>query len=167
MGREPRIVELDAKQLIGMSKEMSRANDRTPELWRGFMPRRSEIAGRATEDFMSMQVFPRGPAQLGDPSASFTKWAAVEVESTDAVPAGMAVYHLPGGTYAVFDHHGPATDISTFMYIFSEWLPQSSTFEIDDREHFELLPVDYSPLDPNAHEEIWIPVRRKTEEHQI
>lgn len=161
MDREPRIVELASKTLIGMSREMSRVDDRTAELWRAFMPRRTEVSNRSTRNYISLQVFPGGPSQLADPEARFTKWALVEVESLDSVPQGMSSYVLRPGTYAVFEHTGPATDLGTFMYIFTEWLPGSAAYELDDREHFEVLPPGYDPRDPHAREEIWIPVRPK------
>jgi AraC family transcriptional regulator len=147
--------------LVGMSLDMSRMEDRTPELWSAFMPRLSEVNGRLTEDYISMQVFPNGPEQLSDPAASFTKWAVVEVGGFESVPEGMVTYTMPSGAYAVFEHHGPASDLSTFMYIFNEWLPCSSEYQLDDREHFEVLPRDYDASDPNAREEIWIPVMPK------
>lgn len=159
MVAEPQIIEREQTKLIGMSQEMSRVNDKTAQLWRGFMQRRHEIAGRSDKNFISMQVFPAGPSQLSDPNASFAKWAVVEVESFDSVPQGMNSYVLQPGTYAVFEHNGAASDLSTFMYIFNEWLPNSSTYELDDREHFEVLPPGYDARDPNAREEIWIPVK--------
>lgn len=160
MGQEPRFEQLESTKFIGVSSEMSRANDQTSQLWRSFMPRRQTVSNRTSQDFMSMQVYPNGPKQVADPSAMFTKWAVVQVANFDAVPEGMETYTLNGGLYAVFQHHGPATDLSTVMYIFQEWLPQSD-YALDDREHFEVLPSDYKALDPNAHEEFWIPVRQK------
>jgi AraC family transcriptional regulator len=158
---EPRIIDLGQRKLVGMSQEMSRINDKTGQLWRGFMERRQEIAGRVSQNFVSMQVYPRGPRQLAEPSATFTKWAVVEVESLESIPQGMQSYVLQPGTYAVFDHHGPASDVSTFVHIFNEWLPNSRTYALDDREHFEVLPPDYDAQDPNAREEIWIPIKSK------
>ena len=154
----PKIIELEAKLLVGISMEMSRMADRTPDLWRSFMPRRSEVKARSSTDYMSMQVYPGGADQVADPSALFTKWAVGEVVVRDTMPAGMSPYDLAGGLYAMFVHNGPATDLSTFASIFTDWLPNSD-FVLDDREHFEVLPADYKPMDPNAREEIWIPVR--------
>jgi len=160
MGQEPRFRQLEPTKLIGVSSEMSRANDQTPQLWQRFMPRRQTVLNRTSQDFMSMQVYPNGPKQIADSLAMFTKWAVVQVENFDAVPQGMDTYSLSGGLYAVFQHNGPATDLRTAMYIFQDWLPQSD-YVLDDREHFEVLPPDYKALDPNAHEEFWIPVRRE------
>jgi AraC family transcriptional regulator len=161
MHQEPQIVELASKHLVGMRREMSRIDDKTGELWGAFMPRRNEVTNRSTRDYISMQVFPGGLAQLSDPAARFTKWAVVEVADLAGVPKGMLSYTLEAGTYAVFEHIGPASDLSTFSYIFTEWLPRSSRYELDDREHFEVLPPGYDPRDPNAKEQIWIPVRLK------
>lgn len=161
MLQQPRICELRPKKLIGMSQTMSRANDKTGQLWGGFSPRIGEITNLTNQDRISMQVYPKGKSQLNDPIASFTKWAAVEVHDYKVIPRGMASYDLTAGTYAVFNHTGPASDSSIFMYIFTEWLPTSTEFELDDREHFEVLPVGYNPVDPNATEEIWMPVKVK------
>lgn len=160
MDQEPRFEELGPTKLVGISLEMSRTNDQTQKLWRSFMPRRNNISNRTATSFMSMQVFPDGANQVADPSAKFTKWAVVQVEDLDSVPEGMEAYTIDGGLYAVFQHNGPATDLSTVMYIFQEWLPRSD-YELDDREHFEVLPEGYNALDPSAHEEFWIPVKDK------
>lgn len=106
-------------------------------------------------------MFPGGPGQLFDPAAGFAKWAVVEVDSFERVPEGMAAYTLQPGMYAVFEHNGPAGDLSTFTYVFNEWLPKSSRYELDDREHFEVLPPGYDARNPNAREEIWIPIKMK------
>jgi AraC family transcriptional regulator len=45
------------------------------------------------------------------------------------------------------------------MYIFREWLPNSNKYELDSREHFEVLPPDYDAQDPDAREQFWIPVK--------
>jgi AraC family transcriptional regulator len=37
----------------------------------------------------------------------------------------------------------------------------NSAYELDDREHFELLGEKYKNNDPNSEEEIWIPIRPK------
>jgi AraC family transcriptional regulator len=160
MNQEPRFEQLETTRLVGIFLKMSRVNDQTRQLWRSFMPRRDLVSNRTSSDFISMQVYPNGPHQVADPSAEFTKWAVVQVEDFSSLPEDMSSYTLDGGLYAVFDHNGPATDLSTIMYIFGEWLPRSE-YVLDHREHFELLPADYKPVDPNAREEFWIPVKRR------
>lgn len=157
MGIEPRFIRLKPKKLIGLKLEMSFAENRTGELWQTFMPRRHEIKTRVSTDFISMQKYHE--RDFFKPDAIFTKWAVVEVDSFADVPEGMGTYELQEGDYAVFDHTGPASSAPAIMkYIFGEWLPQSG-YELDDREHFEVLPENYNPMDPNATEEIWVPLK--------
>jgi len=76
------------------------------------------------------------------------------------MPDGMRQYSLTGGKFAVFLHKGPASDYAKSMqYIVGEWLPNSGS-ELDQRKHFEILPQGYDPVDPDAKEEIWIPIRQ-------
>lgn len=153
---EPRIELLTPKKLIGIRMEMSLSDNKTADLWRTFMPRRKEIKNRLTDEFISMQNY--GENWNFSPDSRFEKWAAVEVSSFEIVPPDMETYDLNGGQYAVFRHHGPAsTAARTMQYIFGQWLPNAS-YSLDSREHFEILPANYSPVDPDATEEIWVPV---------
>ncbi len=154
---QPRIEDLNQKKLIGIHMEMSLSENKTGELWQKFMPRRAEIKNRVNMDFISMQNYGEGWAF--SPAEKFTKWAAVEVSSFDEIPPGMKTYLLSEGRYAVFIHKGPAGEaVKTMQYIFGKWLPESK-YILDNREHFEILPEGYSPMDPDAEEEIWVPVK--------
>lgn len=156
---EPRIETLTSKKLIGIRMMMSLSDNKTSNLWQAFMPRRAEIKNRATTDFISMQNY--GNDWNFSPTALFEKWATVKVTSFENVPAGMETYLLQGGNYAVFFHQGLASEAPRVMQsIFGKWLPQSG-YLLDNREHFEILPEGYSPIDPSATEEIWIPIREK------
>lgn len=136
------------------------ADNKTGELWRAFMPRRREVANRVDNNFISMQVYQAGERNHFVPTTQFDKWAVVAVSDFNAVPDGMESYSLQGGTYAVFEHHGPANLFpKTMHFIFGEWMPNSG-YELDDREHFEVLGEGYDPIDANAREEVWIPVRK-------
>ena len=159
---EPRIEILEAKKLVGLRAEMSLAEDRTPQLWRAFMPRRSEIPNRVSTDYMSMRlVSETDPGKLFSPNARFEKWAVVEVADHASIPEGMEGYSLAGGSYAVFLHQGPMSSFpATVQLIFGSWLP-GSEFGLDCREQFELLAEGYDPQDPEAREEVWIPIRRR------
>ena len=96
-----------------------------------------------------------------DPDTVFEKWAAVEVTDFSAVPAGMAPYELADGLYAVFPHHGPASAFAQVaQHIFGVWLP-ASAYRLDSRDHFEVFGDAYWPFDPEATEEIWIPIASK------
>lgn len=148
------------KLLVGLGCEMSHDTDATGELWRAFRPRIMEVPNRASDEMISMSVYPSSARDVYDPEVSYWKWAAVEVLDHDHVPEGMEPYTLDGGTYAVFMHRGPASDVGIFRHIFGVWLP-ASDYVLAHREHFEVLPAGYDPLSPDATEEIWIPVERK------
>ena len=54
----PRIVKLEEKMLIGQNMKMSLIENKTGFLWGQFSPRLKEIPNRASEDKISMQVYP-------------------------------------------------------------------------------------------------------------
>lgn len=161
---KPEIRTLATKKLIGKKLEMSYINNRTGELWRGFMPRRKQISNNIGSELYSMQIY-NGifDFQNFNPNDSFTKWAAIEVTDFEQIPEEMETYILTGGLYAVFTHKGSSLDFQrTFQYIFGVWLPNSD-YQIDDREHFELLGEKYKNESPDSEEEIWIPIKLRTE----
>ena len=157
----PQIKTIPPKTLVGKRLTMSFAHNRTFELFSSFMPRRKEIENRLGEDIYCVQVYPsmQGFTDF-KPELEFEKWAAVEVSSTHPIPDGMEILQMTGGLYAVFLHQGPATDLSTFEFIFKTWLP-ASNYLLDQREHFEILGAKYKNNSPESEEEIWIPVIRK------
>jgi AraC family transcriptional regulator len=159
---EPRIEILSEKKLIGESLKMSFTENRTFELWSGFMPRRKEIINAIGSDLLSLQIYSPLFFERFNPGADFEKWAAVEVTNFDSVPEGMETFTLAGGLYAVFVYHGAASaGAETFRYILGTWLP-ASEYILDNRPHFELLGEKYKNEDPDSEEEIWIPIRRRT-----
>ncbi|MEC3885350.1 GyrI-like domain-containing protein [Halobacillus sp. HZG1] len=158
---EPKMIVLEEKKMVGKSIRMTLAEDATQELWKSFMPHRQSIPDRVDERLYNLKVFDQGfdPKQF-HPSTPFVKWAAVEVlPRTHNEDPGMETLVLKGGLYAVFLHRGPADRFNqTLQYIFEEWLP-ASAYDLDDRAHFERFTIDYHPADPEAVEEVWIPVK--------
>ena len=157
---KPEIKTLESKKLIGMQKSMSFANNTTPALWEGFMPRKKEIQNVVGSDLYSIQSYGADFFKNFDPLKTFNKWAAVEVSDFDSVPAGMEGFILPQGLYAVFYYKGLNTDPSIFQYILGTWLPASG-YQLDSRPHFEVLGPKYKNNDPESEEEIWIPIQKK------
>lgn len=156
----PKIVTIAPKKLIGHRVVMSLAENKTFELWRGFMPRRKEILNPVNADLISMKVC-HEPVDTNRMDQLHEKWAAVEVTDFDQLPKGMETFEFSGGTYAVFHYKGLNTDPSIFVYIFTDWLPNSE-YELDDRPHFEILGTKYKNNDPDSEEEICIPIRPKS-----
>ncbi len=159
---QPEIRQIEAKKLVGKYLRMSFSNDRTFELWRSFMPHKKEISNVVSPDMYSVQVFDSIPDFANyNPSIQFNKWATVEVDNQEHIPEGMHLHNLSGGLYAVFLYKGlPADATPTFIYIYTQWLP-SSVYELDDREHFQVMGTKYSNIDPSSEEEFWIPIRLK------
>jgi AraC family transcriptional regulator len=132
-------------------------------MWKAFMPRRHEISHQNSEDLYSMQIYTGGLNALQfNPQTSFLRRAAMVVSNYENVPEGMLRFDHPGGLYAVFMHHGPASEFGkTAAFIFGEWIPKSK-YEVDDRPHFEILDKRYlGPDHPDSVEEVWIPLREK------
>lgn len=157
----PRIETIAEKKLIGQCVVMTMADNKTSELWRGFLPRRREIKNNLTAELISMQVY-NPPLDLANfnQHTPFEKWATVEVSGFSDIPAGMQTYIIPAGLYAVFLHKGAAsTGAKTFNYIFGSWLPVSG-YHLDARPQFEILGERYKNDDPESEEEIWIPIMR-------
>ncbi len=158
----PRIEILGEKKLIGKRLRMSLSNDRTYELWHGFMPHRKEIRNSVSNDLFNLKVFdPSFDFMNFNPESEFEKWAAVEVSDFETIPENMEPFTLEGGLYTVFIHKGEAKrGPQTFGYIFNNWLPDSE-YDIDSRPHFDLLGEKYKKDDPDSEEEIWIPIKPK------
>lgn len=159
---QPRIENIAPKKLIGQHLTMSIADNKTRQLWQGFMPRRKEITNATGSSLISMQVYDDA-LNFKDLTMDtlFEKWAATEVIDFNHIPAGMETFILPGGLYAIFLYKGlPANFAPTFHYIFNEWLT-ASAYELDKRPHFDLLGAKYSNADPKSEEDIYIPIKPK------
>lgn len=156
-----RIEMLQPKLFVGKNILMSFADNRTPELWKSFMPLRKSILHTVGTDLYSVQIYPTGFFENFSSSTVFEKWASIQVNERVPVPDGLKQFNLPGGMYAVFTYRGRSTEgAAAFRYIMQEWLPQSF-YQLDDRPHFELLGAKYKNDDPESEEEIWIPVKSK------
>lgn len=159
----PKIITIGPKKLIGIKQTMSLNENKTFELWRSFMPRRKEIKNNLSANLFSMQVYNDTYFKNFNPATPFEKWASMEVPDFKSIPEGMETHTLKGGLYAVFHYVGSSDMASAskfFMYIFETWLPQSA-YELDNREHFEILGEKYKPNDPASEEDIYIPVTQK------
>jgi len=159
---EPRIELLAEKKLVGKRLNMTLSNDRTFELWHSFMPHRKEIKNNVSTDLFCLQVYNKNlDFKEFNPQTEFEKWAAIEVTNFNDIPDSMETYTLKGGLYAVFIHKGaPSSFQITFQFIFNEWLPKSE-YELDNREHFDLMGEKYKNDNPNSEEEIWVPIKLK------
>lgn len=159
--RPPRLEQLAEKKLVGIRCSMSILENKTYQLFNTFMPRRNEISLELGKAIFDLRVYPDGYFDNFSPANLFTKWALKEVADFRDIPAQMETFTLKKGLYTVFNYKGGA-DKSVFEYIYTKWLP-SSDYVLDPRPHFEIMAERYKPGDPNAEEEIYIPVSSKTQ----
>lgn len=152
----PTIVSIPKIQLIGYQLPMSFRNNRTFELWSSFMPRKKQISNCIGSDLYCIQQYETDVKFNLD--TQFIKWAAVPVKNFDSIPENMDTITIPSGLYAVFTYKGVSSEfVSTFNYIFYEWLP-NSIYQLDNRPHFEILGAKYKNNDPSSEEEVYIPI---------
>jgi AraC family transcriptional regulator len=158
-----RIEDIDERNLIGIKTRTSIAENANRELWQTFKPLARNVRGRASTDFYSVEVFDAATSfENFTPATQYEKWAAVDVSNLSDVPGEMETLTL-SGKYAVFLHTGLPSDFpTTSRYIFGEWIPASG-YEVDQRPHFEIMAADYLPDDPEATEEIFVPIKPRTE----
>ena len=158
---EPEIEQIEETKLIGNKGKMSFVNNKTRELWQGFMPRRREITNSVSSDLYSVEIYDNPMFFKNfDPAREFEKWAAVKVSEFDNVPAGLETLIIPGGKYAVFHYKGKPGDAQgTYQYIYGQWIPNSE-YELDDRPHFALMGEKYKGDDPESEEDFWIPIKK-------
>lgn len=147
--------------MIGMKAQMSfqNINAETGKLARLFMPRRHDIQNRVGTQSFSLQNYNHFDFKAFNPSITFEKWVGVAVSDASSVPEGMELFTIPAGNYLVFKYQGCAQGFPQFwQHLHGDWLPNSE-FELDNRPHFEKLPEGYNPMDSNAKEEVWVPVK--------
>ncbi len=160
--KDPEIIEMEPKKLMGISLHTSLADDKTALLWKRFMKQKKEITNTKSDDLFSVQVYDEGfmKGQFNSQSV-YEKWAALEVEDYSNLQEDMKGLKLPGGLYAVFTHEGTSKEFAeTAKFIFDEWIP-SSKYSLDNRPHFEVLGEEYKgPDNPDSKEKIWIPIKK-------
>ncbi len=166
--QEPRIVTISDIKLVGKRIRTSLAENKTAGLWKSFHPQAATIPNVTESGLYSVQVYDKDLSfEDFTPQTTFEKWAAVEVDDFGELTNGMENFTLAGGKYAVFIHKGLPSDFpKTSRYIHTEWLP-NSFYELDQRPHFEIMQSDYDPTDPEAEEEIWIPIRESEVGYQM
>lgn len=157
---KPKIKILPSKKLIGKSIQMSLSNDKTMELWKSFMPLKKHIKNTLGTDLYCIQVYDKSlDFKDFNPKTEFIKCAMIEVFDFEDTAQNMEKRILEGGLYAVFLYKGlPKGFPKMAYYIFSEWLPNSE-YQLDKREHFEVLGEKYNPTNEDSEEEIWIPIK--------
>lgn len=159
---QPEINVISESKLIGRRLTMSLEDHKVADLWKSFMQRRNEITHSISDNLISLTIYQPGHFLNFRTSNEFEKWAAIEVSSFEDLPKDLETFVLTSGLYAIFKYKGLDTDYGIYQYIFQSWLPVSD-YTLDDRPHFEILGAKFKKNDPESEEEIYIPIKVKTE----
>lgn len=155
---EIRIEHLNPIKLVGKKLIQSRANERTAELWKSFMPHKHNIQNTINSDLFSLSIYDDKYFNEFNPDKEFEKWAAVEVTQFPEPTSEFEQLELEGGLYLVYLHKGDFKQyLQNWLYVFQVWLP-ASKYQLDNRPHFEILGEKYKNNDPESEEEVWIPI---------
>lgn len=155
-----KIKEMGSKNLIGMSIETSVGDSQAVHVWKKFMPLQKDVPSTNPGTYYSLQDYPDGYLDKFDPHASFTTWAAKEVDPSLNISDEFSSVVLKGGLYVTFIHKGTAAEIGKSLgYMYGQWIPENG-YRIDpERIHFEVLSKNYGgPNNPKSQEEAWIPI---------
>ncbi|ULC58654.1 GyrI-like domain-containing protein [Flaviramulus sp. BrNp1-15] len=159
--QKPRVESITTKKLIGQSIEMSLTNNKTFDLFSGFMPKRKLINNIIGEAVYEVCIYDDLHFKSFNPNNTFSKWATIEVSNFENLPEGMKALTINEGLYAIFKYKGLAKDFGSFMsYIFSEWFPKSE-YILDNRPHFNVLGEQYKNNHPDSEEDVYIPIKLK------
>jgi len=123
----PEVYEQKPLLLVGLrtlffsvDSEKNNIGEQLPPLWGSFISRLGEIQNRVPG--VCYGVVRQEQAD----SERLEYHAAIEVTAIAALPEGMSSLQVPAGTYARFEHRGPAPRIDhTVSYAYATWLPQS------------------------------------------
>lgn len=158
-----RITEFPGCKMVGMSQLFSIDELNPASVWQKFMPRVKTLAPiRSGNDLYAVQEYPEISHKRQFVTPTTVKfWAAITLKpDTNTAPDPFEILEVPAGTYAVFLHKGTAAAIAkTMNAIFGSWMPESG-YVPDGRPHFQVMTPEYKgPQDPEAEEEVWIPIR--------
>lgn len=159
-----KIIHAPARKLVGMRIRTTLSEyNATRALWQRFKANLKTISNRmpntgyySVQDYENLDYF-----KAFNPATPFYKWAAVEVTTFENIPPEMEILFIESGLYAVFIHRGtPATFAQTAQYIYGQWLP-SGDYVLNNGPHFEIMDEQYNPANPEAEEEVWVPIKVK------
>lgn len=149
---EAKIVKREAFAVVGLMHSGKNESNEIPQMWEALGPRLSEIPHVAVPDvaYGVCDNFDEG-------SGTFDYLAGIQVKRASDLPEGMASWHVPGATYAVFTCTLPTLG-ETHARIHSGWLPDSGYRRVPGPE-FELYDGNFDPRDPDSRMDIYIPVQ--------
>ena len=156
-----RIENISKRKLIGLSIEDSLKQNEIVNVWKKFIPLSKDIPENVKGQFCSLSIY-ASVNFMNDFSnqTKFKRGAFVEVNDLNYTHNKLETFFAEG-LFAVFLHKGlPSEGEKTFRFIFEQWLIESE-YEWALPYHFERLPLNYNPNNPESEEEIWLPIKLK------
>lgn len=162
----PQIVEKPALTVVGLEaafihalSPQSTGATVIPPLWDKVGHRASEVPCRIGQAMYGI-IYSKPEAERSHPD-ELQYIAAVAVSSPAAPPEGMVCHTVPAGTFAVFLHRGPITNIAeTCREIYRGWLPQS-TWQHAGIADVELYDHRFNCEGEASEMEYWVSVKPK------
>jgi predicted transcriptional regulator YdeE len=125
MEYEVTVVELPAKQLVGLSEHMSMADakEKCTALWEALWRRREEVAD-------TVESYAYGVSTNMEENGAFDYWAMLPVAPTASAPSGMKCLTLRAGKYAKC-----TTDLASiekaYGFLYGEWAQAQKAHSVD------------------------------------
>ncbi|MBA4305047.1 MAG: hypothetical protein C0424_12530 [Sphingobacteriaceae bacterium] len=153
-----RLESLPATTLWALRTTHNLLNMQNASLWMAFRSGLGSTPLPAPEAWFSVSFYPADYFSAFSPAKSYDLACGIGAMNGEAMPSFAQEVEIPAGDYAVFTYQG-LPGAAPFEWILRSWLPASG-FQLDHRPHFERMPADYSPHNPQATEEIWVPVKK-------
>ncbi|MCX2720010.1 GyrI-like domain-containing protein [Lentiprolixibacter aurantiacus] len=155
-----RIIKSNTLLLAGQKTTMSLSDNKTLELWQGFMPVIKGVKELGGTELYSVEIYPEDYFSYFSPHKEFEKWAAAPVKDAFEPDGSLKVLEIQAGLYAVFHYKGKSSEAhKAYQYIFEEWMPASG-YEVDNRPHFAVMGEKYRNDHPDSEEELWVPIKK-------
>lgn len=154
---EPKILELDEMDVIGIKCTTTMKENTIPQLWDRYNKIHDTIPNKVDSPCLGICVYIDMDKCTED--TYFDYIAATCVSSFDNIPEGMMSYTIPKGKFACFTHKGSLDTLDkTYNYIFGVWANETEC-EIDQRDQIELYDDRFKWGQPESEFEILIPIK--------
>lgn len=153
---KPRIVERGPFHVVGVRERFAPGHiEAIPLLWERFVPFAPELPNKVPDVLYGVCVDGTDPA-AEEPGFEYT--ACSEVTTLDDIPEGMVGFTVPGGTFAVFTHRGPVSQLAdSVRTVWRELLPAEG-LKPTGAPDFELYDERFRGEEPDCEVDIYVPV---------
>lgn len=151
---EPKIIKLDAFQIVGLPYIGDNENNEISQMWEVFNRRIDEIQHLAPFDAAYGVCF-------AHPTARMEYLAAVKVTEVADLPPGMVGKEVPAQEYVAFPCQGLENIGPTYHKIIHEWLPAHG-YRPGDGPDFEYYGMEFTPEDAGGLLYIYFPIQKSS-----